>query len=88
MSTVQYLIGALRLRPIIVLLNSVNNWTVKSIAVIFLLNVTHGINNPLISQNRDAQIWNSAIIDWNFTQGWLVELELDYNRLLSEGPVW
>ena len=63
-------------------------WTLKFIASFFLINTTYAIYNEAISQNRDAQIWNSAIIDWNFTQGWLVELELDYNRLLSEGPVW
>ena len=61
---------------------------VKIFTLIFLLNVTFGISNSVIGQNRDVQIWNSAIIDWNFAQGWLAELELDYNKLLSEGPVW
>ena len=37
---------------------------------------------------RDIQSWNAALIDWNFKTNWLFELELDYNRLLSEGAVW
>jgi len=43
---------------------------------------------PVYGQETDAQNWNAVIIDWNFSSQWLFELELDYNRLLSEGPVW
>ena len=39
-------------------------------------------------QTSDFQSWNAIIIDWNFRQSMLLELEVDYNRVLSEGPVW
>ena len=48
---------------------------------IFYLAGAHG-------QSRDVQIWNAAIIDWNFSPSWLAELELDYNQLLSGGEPW
>ena len=70
------------------LLNIINNRTAKLVCPIILFNITYCYNNLTLAQGKDIQLWNSAIIDWNFTQGWLVELELDYNRLLSEGPVW
>ena len=70
------------------MLNIINNRTAKAATLLVLLNIVYSYNNLVISQNRDVQLWNSALIDWNFTQGWLVELEIDYNKLLSEGPVW
>jgi hypothetical protein len=46
------------------------------------------INFNAMSQSNDTQLWNAAIIDWNFSQSWLAELEIDYNGLLSEGEGW
>lgn len=40
------------------------------------------------SQSQDTQLWNAAIIDYSFSNRWLAELEIDYNKLLSSGPVW
>jgi hypothetical protein len=36
----------------------------------------------------DVQSWNAFVTDWNFRQSMLIELELDYNKLLSDGQVW
>ena len=56
--------------------------------VLLVMPLMFGIQYSTQSQNKDFQSWNAAIIDWNFYSSWLFELELDYNRLLSEGPVW
>ena len=40
------------------------------------------------SQNQDTQLWTAAIFDMNISNTWLAELEVDYNKLLSEGEVW
>ena len=42
----------------------------------------------VFGQTKDAQLWNSVVLDWNVKQGWLTELEIDYNRLLSSDDVW
>ena len=47
-----------------------------------------GIHTPVQSQTHDAQLWNSMILDWEIPSSWMLELELDYNLLLSEGPQW
>lgn len=39
-------------------------------------------------QNVDTQLWSAAILDMNLSNQWLAELEIDYNKLLSEGEVW
>lgn len=44
--------------------------------------------NVVLAQTKDAQLWNSVVLDWNVKQGWLTELEIDYNRLLSSEDVW
>lgn len=54
----------------------------------FLLIIVSAISLPTQSQNVDTQLWSAAIIDMNISNGWLVELEIDYNKLLSEGEVW
>lgn len=46
------------------------------------------LSNKSKGQTTDFQAWNSVVIDWNFYPSLLAELELDYNVLLSEGPVW
>ncbi|MCK5368915.1 MAG: DUF2490 domain-containing protein [Cyclobacteriaceae bacterium] len=49
--------------------------------------ILFGVSLGSFGQNTDFQSWNSVIIDWNISP-FLFELELDYNRLLSEGEVW
>ena len=49
--------------------------------------ILFGVNIYSFGQTRDFQSWNSMVIDWNLSP-FLFELELDYNRLLSEGEVW
>ncbi len=70
------------------LLSIINNRTAKLVGPIILLNIIYCFNNLALAQGKDIQLWNSAIIDWNFTKSWLAELELDYNLLLSEGEGW
>ncbi|MCK5702796.1 MAG: hypothetical protein KAI29_16650, partial [Cyclobacteriaceae bacterium] len=48
--------------------------------------ILFGVSLGSFGQNTDFQSWNSVIIDWNISP-FLFELELDYNRLLSEGEV-
>ena len=57
----------------------------RSFLVGFL--ILFGVNIYSFGQTRDFQSWNSMVIDWNLSP-FLFELELDYNRLLSEGEVW
>jgi hypothetical protein len=58
------------------------------IILLALLSWVSGFLQEVRGQTSDFQSWNAIIIDWNFRQSMLLELELDYNRLLSEGPVW
>jgi hypothetical protein len=43
---------------------------------------------PASAQTRDAQLWNSLILDYLPSSNLQLEVELIYNLLLSEGPQW
>ena len=49
--------------------------------------ILFGVNIYSFGQTKDFQSWNSMVIDWNLSP-FLVELELDYNSLLSGGEDW
>jgi len=57
----------------------------KSFLVGFL--ILFGVNVDSFGQTKDFQSWNSMVIDWNLSP-FLVELELDYNSLLSGSEDW
>jgi hypothetical protein len=67
---------------------SLTQLLIHPFGVIISIVLLVSFQNVAKAQSSDTQLWNAAIIDWNFTTNWLVELEIDYNKLLSEGPVW
>lgn len=60
----------------------------KSVVAGILLSTCLTIPVAYGQTSSDVQSWNTFLLDWNFQNRWLFELELDYNRLLSSGPVW
>ena len=38
--------------------------------------------------SKESLFWSSFIYDWNFVDSWLVEMEIDYNQLISGSPDW
>ena len=55
---------------------------IVNLVCLFLLILISGFPNLAKGQNVDLQWWNAMVFDWNFSQAWVVEVELDYNRLL------
>lgn len=47
-----------------------------------------GGSSPVQAQTNDAQLWTSWVVDWDTPSAFLLELELDYNLLLSPGSQW
>ena len=60
----------------------------KLILFVVLLSQIGFLQDASGQTTNDVQSWNALVTDWNFATNWLAEVELDYNKLLSDGPVW
>lgn len=37
---------------------------------------------------KDVQLWNALVLDYNIESDWLIEVEADFNTLISGGDTW
>ena len=63
-----------------------NQWLMNAIGPFIFIQLF--VSHIALAQTSDTQSWNSILIDWNFRASMLVELELDYNQLISGGETW